>query len=307
VLVVVLLAAGIFGIGAARLKFATGQDSYLDRGTATAKANRAYQDTFGGESMFVLLTAKPGKTVTDLFTPANMAAMASVRDRLQSEANGGVVFSVLDPVTLLTWSNTLVTKGLATQVLSRAAARETDPTKASARKADAQLTLARALGAGKQSIDNPAWVSFLLHDNAGFTLNGTTVVPPPSDQLTLRRSLQSFIPDERHALFVVVLKGNASLDDPEGHADARPLRVGRDGVRAWTRVRGPLAVSSVGRRDRRCHLRVRSFWFHRCEAVTRHHLGLADSDRTRHRLRHPDSQPRPRRDHDRTGDRFPLR
>ena len=212
-LVVVLVAVGVFGIGAARLKFATGQDSYLDRGTATAKANRAYQDTFGGESMFVLLTAKQGRTVTDLFTPANIAAMASVRDRLQPETNGGVVFSVLDPVTLLTWSNTLVTKGIATQVLSRAAARETEAAKASARKVDAQLTLARALGAGKQSIDNPAWVSFLLHDNAGFTLNGTTVVPPTSDKLVLRRSLQSFIPDERHALFVVVLKGNASLDD----------------------------------------------------------------------------------------------
>ena len=36
VLVVVLLAAGVFGIGAARLKFATGQDRYLDRGRASS-------------------------------------------------------------------------------------------------------------------------------------------------------------------------------------------------------------------------------------------------------------------------------
>lgn len=83
----VLVAVGVvtllLGLGLTRLGFATGQDSYLDPSTATAKANHRYQELFGGEAMIVLLTAQDGKTVADLFTDANRSTStpSSARSR----------------------------------------------------------------------------------------------------------------------------------------------------------------------------------------------------------------------------------
>ena len=114
---------------------------------------------------------------------------------------------------MLQWSSDLVSKGVATSVLGRANDRETSEAGKQARAADAQLTLARALAAGDQSLDNPEWVQFLLYSNEHWTFDGTTAVPRSPTNSSIRKSLQAFIPDNRHALLAVVLKGNATLDE----------------------------------------------------------------------------------------------
>src|SRR5207244_63335 len=58
-----------------------------------------------------------------------------------------------------------------------------------------------AIPAPEQTLENPAWVKFLLYDNQG----------------QIRLALRSFIPDDRHAQVIVRLKGNQSIDD-EGAA-----------------------------------------------------------------------------------------
>src|SRR5690606_1271743 len=52
------------------------------------------------------------------------------------------------------------------------------------------------LDPAKASLDNPEWVDFLLHDNTG----------------EIRRSLRTFFPDEGHAMMIVRLTGNASIE-----------------------------------------------------------------------------------------------
>ncbi len=207
---VAVVTAGL-GIGLGGLGFATGQDSYLDADTATAVANHRYQELFGGEAMLLMFTMDEGSTVAELFTAGNQQRFAEVESAVA--AGGQLTFSTITPTTLLEWSSNLVTSGVATSVLGRAAERETDPAAIEARSSDAQVTLARALAAGEQSLENPAWVEFLLYENAGFTLDAGTVTAPPADQLQIRRSLEGFIPDNRHALLAVILTGNADLDE----------------------------------------------------------------------------------------------
>ena len=66
---------------------------------------------------------------------------------------------------------------------------------------------------GSRSLTNPAWVEFLLYENAGFTVADGVATPPAADQLQIRRSLAGFVPDGRHALLAVILTGNADLDE----------------------------------------------------------------------------------------------
>ncbi|HEY3142066.1 MAG TPA: hypothetical protein VGJ86_13100, partial [Acidimicrobiales bacterium] len=66
--VVGLLITLTLGVGITRLDFATGQDSYLNKGDQVYKDNVEYQGLFGGQAMLTLYTMDEGKTVVDLFT-----------------------------------------------------------------------------------------------------------------------------------------------------------------------------------------------------------------------------------------------
>jgi hydrophobe/amphiphile efflux-3 (HAE3) family protein len=208
--VAVLLITAVLGIGLGGLEFATGQDSYLDPSSQIAKDNKRYQSLFGGESMVVLFTAAQGTTVVDLFTPSNVAQFADIEQQL---ASSDAVQAVVSPVTLLQWTQDLITTGVASEIIARTIEREPDPVAAEARRRDALITTLRLGAAGAQTMDNPQWVSFLIFDNIGFTLDGdNTLVAPPEDERVVRKALRAFIPDARHAVFAAVLIGNASLD-----------------------------------------------------------------------------------------------
>ena len=206
----VLIVTALLAIGLGKLGFATGQDSYLDPASQVARDNERYQTLFGGENMVVLFTAPEGKTVADLFTAGNIASFAGMETDL---AGSPAIQAVITPVSLLQWTQDIVTKGVAVNILNRTREREPDSAAQKLRDADSALTLARLGAAGAQSFDNPEWVKFLLFGNDGFTAAGDgSITAPAVDQLKIRKSLRAFIPDSRHAILAAVLTGNASLD-----------------------------------------------------------------------------------------------
>src|SRR3954454_17544826 len=69
----------VLAFGATKLKFATGQDSYLNKDSQIASDNRAYQDLFGGEAMLTAFQVPEGQSILDMFTPANQETF----DRIQ--------------------------------------------------------------------------------------------------------------------------------------------------------------------------------------------------------------------------------
>ncbi len=217
-LAIAALVTAALAVGVARLDFATGQESYLDASSKVAQDNERYQSLFGGENMVVLFTMEPGRSVADLFSPANREAFSAVEREL---ADNPAIEAVVSPTALLTWTQDMITSGVATEILARTAAREDDPEALAARQQDLALTASRLAAAGEQSFDNPAWLEFLIYGNDGFTLDaGGQLVAPEPEGLVVRRPLQAFIRDSSHAVFAAVLVGNAALDELAVGSDA---------------------------------------------------------------------------------------
>ena len=72
----------VLGLGATKLDFATGQDSYLNKDEQVYKDNVAYQDLFGGQAMLTLFTMEGGSDVVDLFTPDNIQHLQQIDEQL---------------------------------------------------------------------------------------------------------------------------------------------------------------------------------------------------------------------------------
>lgn len=209
-LAVVALVTVAMGVGLQRLDFATGQDSYIDPASQVAKDNERYQKLFGGENMVVLFTVGEGQSVVDLFTPANITQFGEIEsEMLTSDA----VQSVVSPLTLLQWTQDLITEGVASEIIAGTIEREPDQAAVATRQADAVVTSLRLGAAGEQTMDNAAWVKFLVFGNDGYTVDAQNqLVAPPDSELVVRKPLQAFIPDARHAVLAAVLVGNAPLD-----------------------------------------------------------------------------------------------
>ena len=217
-LAVVLVVTLGLAIGLGRLDFATGQDSYIDPSSQVAKDNTRYQNLFGGESMVALFTVPRGNTVVDLFDAANVTQFREVESQIRTSK---AVLCVVSPLTLLTWTQDLITKGVASEIIARTIQREQNPAAAAARQRDAQITILRLGAAGKQSFDNPAWVKFLVFGNDGYAIDASKkLVVPSDDALLVRKALRAFIPDSRHAILAAVLVGNAPLSKLAAGSDA---------------------------------------------------------------------------------------
>src|SRR5918995_3479342 len=200
----------VLGIGATKLDFATGQDSYLNKDEQVYEDNVAYQGLFGGQAMLTLFTMDQGSDVVDLFTPENIAHLQDIDEQLHA-VDG--VEAVVTPLTALQFTQNLAvsdsgdpTQSVAGQALLGAREREPDPAAQEARAADALTTLQRlnAVPEDQRTFENPEWIRFLLFDNRG----------------DIRKSLRPFFTDESHAQLVTRLVGNASLED-EGTASER--------------------------------------------------------------------------------------
>ncbi|MGI9602608.1 MAG: efflux RND transporter permease subunit [Acidimicrobiales bacterium] len=211
VIAALLLVTLALAPGLTFLEFETGQDSFLNSDSDIAIDNEEYQDLFGGETMVVLFTADEGKTISDFFTPANLEQLAEIEDELR---DAEVVQGVVSPVTAMTWTDNLVTSGVATGVLQRAIEREPIEAAKQLRSDSITVTAIRSTTAsaeGGEDIANPEWAKFLLFDNDGFTLDGAEVTAPSDDELVIRRALRGFVPNSTNALMGVVLTGNAPL------------------------------------------------------------------------------------------------
>jgi uncharacterized protein len=213
--VIGLLVTLILGFGITRLEFSTGQDSYLNKSDTVYKDNVAYQRLFGGQAMLTLVTMDKGHTVNELFTPENQAKWRAVEDEL---AKGKGIVGVISPRTIMEFSDSLVqspsgdpTQSVAGRALLSATARDPSPEGQAARNADATTTLQRlnAVPQAERTLDNPAWVDFLLHNNEG----------------KVRKGLGTFIIDDTHAQMVTRLVGNASITT-EGAASEKVIAAG---------------------------------------------------------------------------------
>ena len=213
--VIGLLVTLILGFGITRLEFSTGQDSYLNKSDTVYKDNVAYQGLFGGQAMLTLVTMDKGHTVNELFTPENQAKWRAVEDEL---GKGKGIVGVISPRTIMEFSDSLVqspsgdpTQSVAGRALLNATARDPSPESQAARNADAGTTLQRlnAVPQAQRTLDNPAWVDFLLHNNQG----------------EIRKALRTFIIDDTHAQMVTRLVGNASITT-EGAASDKVITAG---------------------------------------------------------------------------------
>jgi hydrophobe/amphiphile efflux-3 (HAE3) family protein len=203
------------GVGITQLRFATGQDSYLNRDDAVAIDNVEYQRLFGGQAMLSVISLRDGARVESLFDRDGRARMQRFAERLEVGA-GRPVLSVITPLTALEFSDRLVaspdgdlTRSIAGGALLRAlsaAQQAGDTASVTARTEDATATLERvsAIPVGERTLDNADWVRFLLYDNQG----------------SIRVALRPFFPNPTTALAITRLEGNQSIDD-EGAAAAK--------------------------------------------------------------------------------------
>ena len=93
------------GLGISKLKFATGQDSYLNKSDQVYKDNVEYQNLFGGQAMLTVITMDEGHKIDELFTAAGQQQFTSLHDALTGT---GRYQGVITPLTALDFSNNLV-------------------------------------------------------------------------------------------------------------------------------------------------------------------------------------------------------
>jgi hypothetical protein len=206
----------VLGVGLASLGFTTGQDTLVDSGSEVYRDNASYQDRFGGEPMLVLFTG-------DIRTMANgdgFDEITALEDELRAT---GEFPAVVGPAAALEFAAAQL--GVAPDMF--AAARDRDAAAAADRaraevagdggspaeqeaaaqraaesvRADHDAALAaettRLGAAGEHSLDNPAFVDFLLFDGDG----------------EIRPALRDNFPDPDHGLLIVRLPGNASIEE----------------------------------------------------------------------------------------------
>ncbi len=200
----------LLGFGAARLEFATGQDSYLNQDSQIAIDNREFQSYFGGETVILLLTANdPNTDVSDLFEGQNLQTLSDLTTDLGEIAEAQ---AVITPLTSITFSDALV-NGPGANALLRAPSR--DEAGAAARGDDITTSLARrdAIPEAERTIGNEQWNDLLIFANNGFNVVDDVPVAPADNDRAIRLSLVSTFPDPQTAVGGVVLRGNASLDE----------------------------------------------------------------------------------------------
>jgi len=219
VLAVCVILSVVLGFGATRLDFATGQDSYLNSDSSIAKDNRAYQELFGGEAMLTSFSVPEGRSILEMFTPENQQKLRDLQAQL---ADTPGVVDAITPLSALEWTNNLVsapegqppTASVAGQILQGGIAAAPTPEEAAERTEDGLMTITRSTAAGEHSMDNPAWLEFLLIGNDG----------------TIRPALRPFFPvapgeeytagNATAALMITRLEGNQALSEQSDAAQA---------------------------------------------------------------------------------------
>ncbi len=206
----VIAITGVLAIGATRIEFATGQDSYLNSDSQAAIDNVEFQTEFGGEAVILLFSSEGEATIEDLMSDANRAELVRLEAELRAVPE---VHAVITPLVSMEFSSAILDESVATQALARATGVDDDADSAARRSTDTSTSLARLSASRPAGLDNPAWVELILWDNTGYEVGGGAIsTTPPFEERQIRRSLGSTYPDKFTAVGGVILEGNADLD-----------------------------------------------------------------------------------------------
>lgn len=213
-----VVVTGVLAVGFTNLEFATGQDSYLDADSQTAIDNRAFQDDFGGETLILLFQAEGDADIADILSRGDNLAEF---ERLEAELREiPEVYSVVTPLTSLTYSSSIIQSGAGTGALTSALEREPDEEARALRQADLTTTLARLPGEEEQVLGTTTWDQFLLFGNQNVEVVDGEAVLPEGDDRVVRPSLRSTFPNLQTAVGGVLLEGNADLDQLSSGTEA---------------------------------------------------------------------------------------
>ena len=213
--VTIVLAAGL-----PRIEFETSQDALVGNDSTAARANADFQDAFGGEPMLILLSAKDGRTVEDLFTPASLADLRELDDALH---DAGRFHSVLGPLSSMRIAEQMSTAG--PQLLELASTRQqalaADISGSDGGSpADTEAAVAGVVaGFGDRLAGLAERAAPVITEGAALGLDDPFVMENPSfvrlslrdDNGEIRSSQRDVFPDDTHALIVVRLPGNLEL------------------------------------------------------------------------------------------------
>ena len=221
--------------GLGRLEFKSSEDTMIPSGSTVYTDNVRYQHQFGSDPMVIVFTGDTRK----LLTGRNLRELQSLQRQVE---RSGAYHAVLGPLTALRFASDQlsVAPGLTLGALARDEARATTAAERDALAASfrqrTDADAARLAGVGSHSIDNPALVDFLVHDATG----------------AVRPSLRGVFPDRHHALMVVRLGGDLTIDQ-QGNAADRVVSLVRashfDGIRAVA-TGTPLLVKQINDRMR---------------------------------------------------------
>lgn len=242
-----------FGLGMLNLKFKTDNSSYLNKSDKVYKDDVRYERLFGGQAMVAMFTMQHGKTVADLFTPANLAKFQQLSEKLK--ANRKLVSALVSPTDAIGYSLILATTApdgkptkdptasTAGKALVAANAAAGSGPAAGTRQKDFGITASRTLAALKNDdptasqtsrLGNRDVVDFLLFNNTCYPQGGKFLTAPSapngakpcdpgnvsgSGHNSIRLPLQTFFPNPTHAQLIVRLAGNQSIEDQGRSAD----------------------------------------------------------------------------------------
>lgn len=220
IVAVAMLLAIALSFGIPRLQFKTGQETLLDPTSKIAIDSARFQRQFGGDPLLILFESPPqGASIEQLFAPSNRASLTRLGADLDKSGN---FQSVISPLTIIEFARQQIEQRMVSQPAKLAddeakaaadaraasASRGESPTQQDAAAAAAKQKVddafqaafgadaARFLAVGDHSLDNPGFVHFVLYGADG----------------KLRPEIRGVFPDDHHALMVVRLKGNLSID-----------------------------------------------------------------------------------------------
>jgi hypothetical protein len=216
ILAVACVLTAVLAFGIPRIEFKTGQDTIVSSSSQVYKDNLRYQETFGGDPMIILFEGD----VRSLLSPPNVDTLRNLEADLQRRGGVGTIVSPLTVVQLVGDQFPLqqelalsalahrqeaaaqaaradaAAHGLAPEAQEQAAREASDAVAAEfGRQRQADAT--RLASVGDLSLANPAFIDFVVFDEKG----------------DIRPELRNVIPDPQHALMVVRLAGNMSIDE----------------------------------------------------------------------------------------------
>lgn len=219
VAIVGLLITVAFGFGVTTLRFTTTNADYLNPKDPAWLANVAYDKVFGGDPMLTMITMNKGKTVADLYTPANQREFTKIGNALQHDH---WVFSDVTPLDAMGLSQVLlsvppggtVLDSPGAKILEYANRADTNPTSQAKRGKYllAEGDIISGFSQDQQKLSNPAWVRCLMHEPTDYSK--TTCNGP------VRTAVSAFVPNDTHALLAIVLDGNLTINQEAAAAQS---------------------------------------------------------------------------------------